>query len=174
MLKSNEALSIFSTLKDIGDKHFATQFQLQPAWARESSDGIGTVIGITDNTRNTPVNLLVVRDDLHHRYLYDIQPGQYSPIGHTIDPQVIIGCESYLSALALACRTDYWSTLVICCFEPENIWPCLENFHQRWSGIACEAAPDTRDRTLCDGTMYPPGDLTWLDLHVWESSQWAA
>jgi|GEM_PF-5173291 len=94
--------------------HFAAKYGLPaPSWAKQTAEN-NVVIGITNALERLPTNLLAVREDSHHKYSHDLQPGESSPLGNTIDPQIIIGCESYLSALALTQRCDYWTTLVVC------------------------------------------------------------
>lgn len=159
-------------VKPVKPANFATPYGLQPPQAQLSDSG-STVIPLTIVGASHSTNSLQVEVNLNHRYEHELQIGEYAPIGNTIDPQAVIACESYLSALALATRCDYWSTLVVACFEPENIYPVLSAFYRHWPYHYFEAAPDTRDKSLCKGTLYPPGDLTWLDLHIWEvESRW--
>jgi len=144
--------------------NFAAKFQLRPAWARQCKNN-NTVLGITSVASDEkPCNLLAVHTDLRHKYLHnEIRSGEYAPCDdNSIDPQFVIGTETYLSGLALA---EKW----------KNIYPVLDSLFHKWPYICYAAAPDTRDRTLCDGTLYPPGDLTWLNLHLWEAdNRWAA
>lgn len=154
--------------------HFAARYQLEPTRARQSQDGGAAVIPLYKFGAKAPVNLLAIKSDLSYQYLNELQIGEYSSLNNTIDPQFIIGAESYLSALVLATRFDYWQGCIVACFRPENIDPVLDSFNKSWPYIDYVAAPDTRDRSLCDGVLYPPGDLSWLDLHMWEvGNQWA-
>lgn len=157
---------------------FAAPFGLYPPCGRKTTDGNDVLPLYHATARKNPVNLLVVRSsDLHHRYLDELQPGQHTPCDDcSIDPEWIIAAESYLSGLALAHRWKEYPTVhVVSCFEPENIWPTLDSIYRKWPSASYVAAPDTRNKSLCHGIIYPPANLTWLDLHTWEvQGQWAA
>ncbi len=163
--------------KPASDNKFAAPYGLIIPGARETESGDAVLPLYHAHIKYRPINLAVVRDDLHHRYLGELLPGMHTHCDDcTVDPEWIIAGESYLSSLALAERWKEHPTVhVVACYEPKNIWPTLDSIYRQWPSIGYVAAPDTRDRSLCHGTIYPPGDLTWLDLHMWEAqNQWVA
>lgn len=167
-----DAAALYSTYGPITLPQITTDHHLTDWFARETPYG-DLAVGIVNKPMSVCSNLTVVRRDGKSRFLHDLRLGEYSPCSCYLSAGRIVAAESYLSALAIAGRTEYKNCYVVACFCVANICQVLIDFADRWPSVKPIAAPD-QEIDLPIETIRPPKGLTWLSLHQWEVERWAA
>ena len=113
--------------EDITAPQISDDYSLTPYWVRQTPHG-DLCQGIVDRPNSLPCNLILIRRGGQHRYLDELQLGQYAPCGCYLGAQRVIVASNYVCALALAHRLpdDY----VVAAFQDWNLF-----------GVICQLGP---------------------------------